>query len=278
MSEQAKRIRDAVSNNLPAIAQAIQHAFDPLEQKLEELKPQMLENIKLLVPYIEILPRVVDWAICSELSAIGFVMLEKPDQEFCDGLSKASEGIKTVIKNNNDVEDILPLEDINNFVFSYLKNTNFRMTENAIEYLNEEINNDVLWQESIAAYREEKYALSALGFAALTDRLLTVYSGNSKTGITIRVNEISNRAKDRNNFGQGEADKYLLNTYQHIVDVYDLHRSFDDQEPPMLNRHWLMHGRRTIPVTQMDCIKVIHIMYATIATGKMGQSIPETGK
>lgn len=62
-------------------------------------------------------------------------------------------------------------------------------------------------------------------------------------------------------------DAYLINTYESIVLIYDAHVSFDEPEPDELCRHWIMHGRWKKPITQLDCIKVLHIMFATIAIG-----------
>lgn len=272
LAETMKRIRDNIKINGPAISEALMNTFGAFEKRLDNLKPQMMESIKLLVPYFEALPRIIDGAVCAELSLVCFVMPEKPDQDFLNGLVEASKESETVFVSDDEVEEILSPEAIDKAILSYLENTNFRMTKKAISIIEEELMVDPLWKQSLDAYRRDDYALSILGFAALTDRLLSKYSGMDDTGIKIRVNQLIERAKDRQLDDQEAAEVFLINTYEHCADVYGLACRFNDNEPAMLNRHWLMHGRRTIPVTKLDCVKLLHILYGTIATGRMCDS------
>lgn len=247
------------------LSEVLMKAFDTF--RIEELYPQLMESIKVLVPYFEALPRIIDKFVCAQLSYVCFVMPEKPDQNFLNGLAEASKESDVIFISEDEVKEIYSAEAIDRAILSYLENTNYRMTENAIDAISDELMNDPLWRQSLEAYHRNDYAVSILGFAALTDRLLSKYSGNDKTGIKLRVNQLIEMAIDQDD--HEAAESFLINTYEHCADVYGLKSQFNDDEPAMLNRHWLMHGRRTTPVTRLDCVKLLHMLYGTIVTGKL---------
>lgn len=267
-AETLKKIMSGIRIDGPKIYDGMIQMASVFGKQIEDLRPKMLETFKALIPYLEILPKVVDWAICSEMSFVCFVMPEKPDQLFLDLLCEASKQSKTVFVSEEQVEEIYSAEAIDRAITSYLDMTNYQMTERAIAIIDDELQNDKLWIQSVESYRQSGYAVAILGFAALVDRMLSKYSGISDTGIKSRVNEIIQREKEGQVREQDEAEAFLINTYEHCASVYGLYRDFSEEEPPMLNRHWLMHGRRNTAVTQLDCVKVLHILYATISIGR----------
>lgn len=246
------------------IGPTLQAMFDAFDQRMKELKPKVIEMVKGFLPYIEILPLVKDQYICSVLASTGFVMTEEPDQHFLTGFINMSKSGEMVITEDDKVEEIIHKAEIDAYIQTYLSDTNYRMTERAINSISAEFQEDLLWKQSLAAYRNDNYALAILGFVALGDRLMSDYSGIVKTGIDKRVTEIIREAESSSVGEKDRGDAYLINTYKAIVRVYDAHVSFDDQEPDELCRHWIMHGRWKKPIIQLDCIKVLHIMFATI--------------
>ena len=46
---------------------------------------------------------------------------------------------------------------------------------------------------------------------------------------------------------------------------------FDDPEPKILNRHWIMHGRSLRRKTKLDCVKMIRFIYGIILLDEIAQ-------
>lgn len=61
-----------------------------------------------------------------------------------------------------------------------------------------------------------------------------------------------------------------LNDYSLYYTIFDVIRSFtdsssfDETEPTLLNRHWLMHGRTNREYTLVDCIKILSMIYGML--------------
>lgn len=62
-----------------------------------------------------------------------------------------------------------------------------------------------------------------------------------------------------------DVDYFDLLLYQSLKSfVYEFTNpdfEFDKKEPDNLNRHWVLHGRTTVEITRLDCIKLIRAFY-----------------
>ena len=239
-----------------------------LSKALEKDRINFEITIKKILPFLETLSRTVDQATCAILSEACFVMPERPDQVFLSELSNASIENDVVFISNDEVKEDLSIDAINKAISSYLEKTNYRLTEKLIVTIDDELRGNTLWTESMETYRQGRYSLSILGFAVLTDKLLSKYTGNTVTSITKRAEQIVKKIQEGQSGEKDIAEAYLINTFDYCAKKFDLFKDFESDEPALLNRHWLIHGRREIPVTQLDCIKTIHILYGTVVLGK----------
>ena len=133
--------------------------------------------------------------------------------------------------------------------------------------------NHVLLQ-SIAAYERGDYDLAALGFTAMIDKMLSVYSGMmTSTNIKKRVEEIEKKVKENGDSSLSEEeynDYVLISTWTNAMNGFGADSRFNEPEPD-LNRHWIAHGRRENSMRQIDCIRVIHFLYGTILMGELSE-------
>lgn len=169
------------------------------------------------------------------------------------------------------------LESVND----WLADEEYRSVDITLENLNEnEILRDYpLFHQSMSAYKKCDYDIAVIGFTALTDRLLSEYTGQIKVvNIKQRVQALADRIEKEGNIALDELDlnQYtLITTYTKALDVFGKRVEFTEDEPD-LNRHWIMHGRMGRSMKQIDCVRVINILYGTILMKKLGDDLADT--
>lgn len=116
-----------------------------------------------------------------------------------------------------------------------------------------------LYHQILNAYDREDYLLACIGLFSLVDGLLAECSGMiEQTGFKKRLARISDKL----------ADKVVLNEIdKKTICIYEAFKKFDcsvfndsvfsDKEPPMVNRHWDVHGRTHRKHTRIDFLKVL---------------------
>lgn len=135
-----------------------------------------------------------------------------------------------------------------------------------------------LFHQSMNAYKNGDNDIAVTGFTALTDRLLSEYTGQIKVvNIQKRVQALDDRIGKEGNIDLDELDldQYtLVTTYTQALDVFGKRVEFTEDEPD-LNRHWIMHGRMERSMKQIDCVRVINILYGTILMKKLGDDLAD---
>ena len=123
-----------------------------------------------------------------------------------------------------------------------------------------------LYHQILNAYDREDYLLACIGLFSLVDGLLAECSGMiEQTGFKKRLARISDKL----------ADKVVLNEIdKKTICIYEAFKKFDcsvfndsvfsDKEPPMVNRHWDVHGRTHRKHTRIDFLKVLLWLDAVI--------------
>lgn len=139
---------------------------------------------------------------------------------------------------------------------------------------NKHLSNHPVFVQSLVAYEEENFDVAALGFTACFDKMLSICSGLPTHKITERTEELAERLenteKDKLNLSEADYnDYYLLVSYQMTIETFNETVPFNDPEPQTLNRNWIMHGRTEKKMKQIDCYKLINILYGTILMAEM---------
>ena len=128
-----------------------------------------------------------------------------------------------------------------------------------------------LYHQILNAYDREDYLLACIGLFSLVDGFLTECSGMIKqTGFQTRLKRISDKLADKVELN--EIDKKTICIYDAINNTLDKKTDcsvfkdsvFSDKEPPMVNRHWDVHGRTHRKHTRIDFLKVLLWLDAVI--------------
>lgn len=128
-----------------------------------------------------------------------------------------------------------------------------------------------LFEQSITSMINGQYHNAIIGFTSVLDGLLTHYSGSDLTSLGQRLDILHSKLLEQYDDSATTEEineLWLYYTLFPSIDSFGARAAFDDLEPSLLNRHWLMHGRSTRDYTCIDCIKVLSMIYGMILIGK----------
>lgn len=130
----------------------------------------------------------------------------------------------------------------------------------------------ILFSQSILAYEREHFSLSILGLLSIVDGLLSDLSENHATKIRERAEAIFDKKIENSGDLSPEEIGYLSFSlaFEKMYETISESVGFDQHEPELLNRHWIMHGRSRKIITKLDCIKIIRFIYALILLDEIG--------
>lgn len=125
---------------------------------------------------------------------------------------------------------------------------------------------EILFQQTINAYKTNAYDLAVLGFFAITDGLLSdITKDYRSTQIKQRVEKIVNANDIHIPKDEAHIDSMIQQASVLLVtELLAKSEFFDREEPEALNRHWAMHGRTRAKKTKVDCEKLILYIYALL--------------
>lgn len=163
-------------------------------------------------------------------------------------------------------------EDINSLAAQYLISD--QIVKNTITSC--ELSENRLFSQSIKAYDYSLYDLSILGLTAVLDQVLSIYSGlitnvNFRSRCDAIKTKINNKEDLYKNPHEGKLILIFL-TYFKALELFAENSIFANPEPVLLNRHWIMHGRTKKEYTNLDCVKVLNMIYGTIQMGQLAQN------
>ncbi len=171
--------------------------------------------------------------------------------------------------------DIIRIEDINAYMYDYY-------TTGTSPYVKKVIINcertarmkpyTKLFFESIVAYNSEHYNLAIIGLLAIADGLLSDISEDPDFKITKRARIILDRLSNEGPLVPDDISELTL--YVTFTDMYNSiskHAPFNGEEPELLNRHWLMHGRSRKTISNIDCIKIINYIYGILLLDSLNE-------
>ena len=162
-------------------------------------------------------------------------------------------------------------EDINDLISEML--ISYDQVEHTITKCN--FDNNRLFRQSIDAFNNNSYDLAIIGLTAVLDMILSNQSNQIRNvNIASRCNAITQKIKDRGELYIDELegqDFLLFLTYPKAIELFGESKDFTEEEPALLNRHWIMHGRTMKQYNRLDCVKVLNMIYGTIRMGQLGK-------
>jgi len=174
------------------------------------------------------------------------------------------------------IDTILNSKDINKSLLEYCQKDNYAKINKTIQKCSKHvlmINYKRLFFQTISAYRNKKYDLSAVGLLAIIDGLLSDVSEKTTTDINRRVDTILEKIELHDIVDNDDvAVLTLVGTLMKTRESLSASYPFSGNEPALLNRHWIMHGRSHKRKTQLDCIKLINFIYGIILIHEVARS------
>lgn len=118
-----------------------------------------------------------------------------------------------------------------------------------------------IFDEAVSAYNMGMYKVSCSALAPMVEWLLI--DEEDKTSITIKHmnKKLQNKFSE---VGINQPCVHILFAFNEFINNYIEYVPFDKKEPELLNRHWLMHGRMTRPITKYHCLQLISALYAIV--------------
>ena len=173
----------------------------------------------------------------------------------------------TTNMSENDAFNILNSENPNEALFNYfLKNNEEKLNE----VINESNQYPILqnkikyYEDALAAYHNGTYYSACVALFSICDYLLTVIQHNDTTNFITRLSPIIAHLEYKESFSI-----FVCSSYQ-VIQTFFEHSDFNKgNEPPLLNRHWILHGRSNRTITKNDCIKLFCLIHALLITDRL---------
>jgi|GEM_PF-1081781 len=176
--------------------------------------------------------------------------------------------------------EILKAEDVNSLMLEYYtKNDSKTITETIKACkLNELVKPySKIFTQSISAYNRKQYHLAIMGLLGIVDGLLSDISKKTGTHIESRAKAIIAKLSYDVELNQEDFSVWFLySTFKDMVERIGDSKPFDGEEPELLNRHWVMHGRTKRKIEKLDCIKIINFIYGIVLLDKLNSEVVET--
>ena len=246
IAEEQKKLQESIQFNMPRVLEAISAAVSPYQ----ELVNRFTENIDKIKPAFEKLTLFArESVVIDKLGANVFVMIDQMPMEFIDKAYDEQDADRL----DALIEQYLITDDGVKTVYEACRNHELLSTR-------------ALFIQSEDAYYREEYEIAIIGLTAVLDGLLSECAEDVGTGLKYRADKL----EELTNIGELTIDDLdreeyaIFMTYFDAITKFGKREEYYDPEPVYLNRHWLMHGRRTRKVTKLDCTKVLYMIYGTI--------------
>lgn len=129
-----------------------------------------------------------------------------------------------------------------------------------------------IFNQSVRAIKNGQLDLAVIGLTSIIDGLLTDTSGNHTTKIATRASAIMDKLEENETV---DSDEYalmtLMLTFEKTMELFSANSDFKGEEPKELNRHWIMHGRSRRRKTELDCVKLINLIYGILLIDEFGK-------
>lgn len=178
-----------------------------------------------------------------------------------------------------DIQQILTSKDIEKFLSDKINDSSFVDYNNLGKII---VQSDLLsdanksiFNEVLKAMEIKLYDLALVGVVCVFDGALSVATEDATTRISSRLDKIERRFEklsDEEIVNMEESDMTILGMYLTWTESMKKFQAFSEfsnpeTEPCNINRHWIMHGRKTSIATELDCCKMINALFGLIYFG-----------
>lgn len=170
--------------------------------------------------------------------------------------------------NDEFMDDIINSENIDETLQNIYISEKYQNVKNIIEKCLDNLllkQNKRLFNQSIHAYYDQQYDLSIIGLISVFDGALSVISGETTHRLKKRLDVLTDKIEESESIYNNDVAEITLGyTFFETIESLYCTKDFSTEEPANLNRHWIIHGRSLREKTQLDCIKLINVIYGLI--------------
>ena len=150
------------------------------------------------------------------------------------------------------------IEDINAFLREYFTCNDYKVTKKMIDgILQSKIREGLkkLVNECWNAFQNKLYVVSAMSLLSVIEGILSDFSDNKQD---VRMMRVCQYHVD--NFPEGDStiEKHVWISYNTFIRNLYKKSDFTSDEPDEINRHWLLHGRSSFEIDELDCIRLFN--------------------
>lgn len=228
---------------------------EDLAKQIDEISKQFVEMSKVISSYINPLQEQVTKLI-RKITPINKVLARMSSVQYVcwstisDDVISLSNDIE---KNQDFVQKLIDLEELDFKTLINQKFIEYKIKKSSVQLFNEIVN----------SFEYGNFNLCLTGLCSFIDGLLSFLTEDFTTSIKNRINELVNKLNQRDELNEKEYSDYsLFVTVRDTFKLYGERKPFDGDEPDCINRHWIVHGRRTILASKYDCIKLFRLIYS----------------
>ena len=150
------------------------------------------------------------------------------------------------------------IEDINAFLAELFTRDDYKVTKNMIDsILQSKIREPLkeLVRQCWDAFQGRLYAVCATSLLSVIEGVLSEFGDDKQD---VRMMKICQYHVDNFPADGSTIEKHVWISYNTFIRKLYEKSDFNSDEPDVINRHWLLHGRSDYEQTEIDCIRLFN--------------------
>lgn len=150
------------------------------------------------------------------------------------------------------------IEDINAFLADFFTRDDYKVTKNMIDsILQSKIRKPLkeLVRQCWDAFQGRLYAVCSTSLLSVIEGILSEFGDDKQD---VRMMRICQYHVDNFPADGSTIEKHVWISYNTFIRKLYEKSDFNSDEPDVINRHWLLHGRSDYEQTEIDCIRLFN--------------------
>ena len=150
------------------------------------------------------------------------------------------------------------IEDINTFLAELFTREDYKVTKSMIDsILQSKIREPLkeLVRQCWDAFQGKLYAVCATSLLSVIEGVLSEFGDDKRD---VRMMKICQYHVDNCPANGSTIEKHVWISYNTFIRKLYEKSDFNSDEPDVINRHWLLHGRSDFEQTEIDCIRLFN--------------------
>lgn len=159
--------------------------------------------------------------------------------------------INTIGKTDN-------IEDLNDFLKQFFSYDSYTVMKKMIDsIMSSKIKPGLkkMLSECWESFNNGHYAICSTGLLSVIEGILSEFSEDKQN---VRMMKVCQKQVDSFPEDGSIIDKHIWISYNKYIRNLYKKSNFDDSEPNSINRHWLLHGRSSFEIDDLDCIRLFN--------------------